>query len=312
MKTFNVNYHINYNGSSKYIVIADLHGNFNLKLANKIANIKSDYIIIAGDIMNGTSWNKHKCFTKFKNFVDIICKTHKVIISLGNHDLWGIKEIGFNHFKSLKSDNVYPIFNENCIIGNDLFTSFVPDKNCYNYYKQDDNETIENILKNKINIPKGNYVKHLVSHNPYHFYHNDIMNKIGNEFDMIFVGHLHDGYMPTKYVVKKLDKIIDKGFQEMFLKKDNKTHLKHKRVLSRGIVYMCDDRYYVLLPNNKVYCYEKNNNKYYLSSKNEIPNNITPLIITGAINACLKLKIFYPYITILENGKLDANYKIEN
>ena len=74
---------------------------------------------------------------------------------------------------------------------------------------------------------------------------------------------------------------------------------------------MCDDRYYVLLPNNEVYCYEKEN-KYYLSSKEEIPNDVPPIIITGAINTCFRLKMFYPYILQLESGKTNANYFIKN
>ena len=311
MKIYNVNYSINYKGNSKYILISDFHGYFNIKLANYMSSIKSDYIIISGDIMNGSSWNKDKYFNKFKRFIDIISESHKVIISLGNHDLWGIEDIGSKNFKSLKSDSVYPIYNETCIIGNDSFTSFVPDKTCYNYFRQDDTKTVSDILKTKIDIPSGNYIKHLISHNPYHFYHNDIMNNIGKKFDMIFVGHFHDGYIPTKYLIKRYNKMIDKGMQEILHKKDMKTHLKHKRILARGIAYMYDDRYYVLLPNDEVYCYEKSN-KYYLSSKEEIPSDVPPIIITGAINTCFRLKMFYPYILKLENGKMNANYYIKN
>ena len=310
MKVYNVDYSIKFKGNSKYIVLADFHGYFNIKLANYISNIESNYIIISGDIMNGYSWNKDRCFKKFKRFIDIISKSHKVIISLGNHDLWGIKDIGFKNFKSLKSENVYPIYNENCIIGNDLFTSFIPDKICYNYFRQDDKKTISDILKTKIDIPNGNYVKHLISHNPYHFYHNDIMNNIGKKFDMIFVGHLHDGYIPTKYLIKRYNKIMDKGIQEILVRKDKKTHLKHKRILSRGIVYMCDDCYYVLLPNNEVYRYDKSN-KYSISTKEEIPS-VPPIIITGAINTCFRLKMFYPYILKLESGETNADYYIKN
>jgi hypothetical protein len=61
--------------------------------------------------MNGYKWNKNKYFNKFKEFIDIISKNHKVIISLGNHDLWGIKKEGFNNFKSLNKKNVYSIYN---------------------------------------------------------------------------------------------------------------------------------------------------------------------------------------------------------
>ena len=127
---------------------------------------------------------------------------------------------------------------------------------------------------------------------------------------MIFVGHLHDGYIPTKYLIKRYNKIMDKGIQEILVRKDKKTHLKHKRILSRGIAYMCDDCYYVLLPNNEVYKYDKSN-KYSISNKEEIPS-VPPIIITGAINTCFRLKMFYPYILQLENGETKANYYIKN
>lgn len=317
MKVYNVNYSLKSEYNSKYIVISDFHGYFNIKLANYIKDIDIPFIIITGDILNGNGWNKYRHFKKFKKFVDIISVNHKVIISLGNHDLWGITEEGFKNFRSLKSENVYPIYNETCIIDNDSFTSFVPDKDCYNYFKQDKKETIDNILKTKFNVPSGNYIKHLVSHNPYHFYHNEVMDKVGKYFDVIEVGHLHNGYIPTMYLHKRYDKILDKGLHEAIkhlILRTNcyKTHLKHKRILARGIAYMCDNCYYIYLPNDKVYCYNKQTNEYSICNKEKLDNLKTPMVITGAINTCLRIPLFYPYVTTYElSNKYKVNIKIE-
>ena len=317
MKIYNVNYKLKSKYTSKYILISDIHGYFSIKLANYIKDIDIPYIIITGDIMNGSSWNRNNCFKKFKRFMDIISSNHKVVISLGNHDLSGIKENGFKNFRSLKSENVYPIYNETCIIDNNSFTSFVPDEDCYNYFKQDNKETVENILKTKFSVPDGNYIKHLVSHNPYHFYHNEVMSKVGKYFDVIEAGHLHNGYIPTMYLHKRYDKILDKGLHEAIkhlILRTNcyKTHLKHKRILARGIAYMYDDYYYVYLPNDKVYCYNKNKNEYRLCNKDELDNKNTPMVITGAINTCFRMPIFYPYVTTYElTDECSVNVKIE-
>ncbi len=325
MKTYNVNYKINLENNYTYIILSDFHGYFNLKLAKQIKDIKADYIIITGDILNGWQWNKNKYVEKVKNFIKIISETHKVIISLGNHDLWHIKDIGFKNFKSLKDENVFPIFNETCVIDNNSFTSFVPDKTCYNYFKQDDIETINKIVKTLDTIDHSNkYVRHLVSHNPYHFYHNQVMKHIISKFDIIETGHLHDGYIPTKYLHSHYDKVIDKGLHEVLrniiLKtKANKTTLKHKRILSRGVIYMYENGYYVILPNNSIFYYDKNKKEYQKTNITTLEKalekeNVQPLVVTGAINTCMRLNIFYPYITCLEitkNKEFKATAKVK-
>ncbi len=317
MKICKTNYKISSKEDYSYTLIADFHSDFNLKLAKYIRDNSNEYIIIAGDILNGYNWNKIKQVNRFKKFLNIIKENHKVIISLGNHDLWGIKDIGFKNFKDLKKDNVYPIYNETVIVDNNSFTSFVPDKDCYNYFKQERKETIDKVIKqfNNIEIPSEKYIRHLVSHNPIHFYHKEIIDLV-KDFDIIETGHLHDGWTPTKYIIKHYDKVLDKGFHEIFnnvilRRNPYKQTVKPKRILSRGIIYMYKDGYHILLPNNKVYYFDRDNNKYSLDSNIK---KAPAMIVTGAINTFMKLRMFYPYITnftITKNNINNSDYSIE-
>lgn len=310
MKICKTNYKISSKANCKYTLIADLHGQFNASIAEYIQKQSNEYIIVAGDIFNGKNWNKKEKVNKFKKFLNIIKKNHKVIVSLGNHDLWNITDEGFKNFKSLKDDNIYPIFNETIIINNNSFTSFVPDKTCYNYLKQESKETIRKIVEEfkKIELPDKKYIRHLVSHNPMHFYHNEIVDLIKDKFDVIETGHLHDGWTPTNYLIKNYDKVLDKGFREVvnnviLRKNPYKLTIKHKRILERGTIYMYKDGYHVLLPNNKIYYFNKKNFTYKLSDAKEINNKVPALIVTGALNTFKKIKLFYPSITNFELTK---------
>ena len=312
MKVCKINYKIHSKDNCKYTLISDLHNQFNLSLAKYIKDTANKYIIISGDIFNGKNWNITSKVNKFKNFLNIIKEDHIVIVSLGNHDQWDITEKGFENFKNLKSDNIYPIFNETVIIDNNAFTSFVPDKTCYNYFKQEDKETIDKIVKayKEVKVPDKKYIRHLVSHNPMHFYHKEMVELIKNDFDVIETGHLHDGWTPTRYIVKHYDKVLDKGFREVFnnfILRTNpyKLRIKPKRILERGTIYMYKNGYNVLLPNNKVYYFDRNNCTYKLSDKKEIKQNTPALIVSGALNTFKKLKMFYPSITNIELTKDD-------
>ena len=322
MKVCKIFYKIHSKDNFKYTLIADLHNQFNLSLAKYINENSNKYIIIAGDIFHGKNWNKSKRIYRFKKFLDVIKENHIVIVSLGNHDLWHINEEGFNNFKNLKDDNIYPIFNDTVIIDNNVFTSFVPDKTCYSYMKQEKQKTIDKLVKmiNEIDVSDKKYMRHLVSHNPMHFYHKEVIDLIKDKFDVIETGHFHDGWIPTKYVVKNYDKVLDKGFGEVlnnFIFRTNpyKLRINPKRILDRGTIYMYKEGYHVLLPNNKVYYFNKNDYTYKLSNKEEINKEVPFMIVSGAINTCKKIKMFYPIITNIELTKekvLESNFIIDN
>ena len=324
MNTYQVNYRIISRSTNKYLVLADFHGNFNLKLAKDISKNDAKYIIIAGDLLNGYAWTNHRKLVQLKKFLDIISDRHKVILCLGNHDLWHLSKEGFENFRNLENDNVITLFNETKIVDDNAFTNFLPSKECYSYLKQDKTKIVNKIIKQyeKIQPSSSKHIRHLISHNPYHFWHTDIIKDVAKNYDIIEVGHFHDGWVPTKYLNKHYDTCLDKGIQEIIKNKFLFTNyltlsVNPKRNLSRGIVYMYVDGYYLLLPNNKVYYYDRVNNHYQNINKEMLIKRLkkekTPaLVITGAINTFMNLKVFYPYMTTVElSNKYDANVSIK-
>lgn len=323
MKSYEVDYKIKSKDVCDYIILADFHGLFDTKIAETIRNNKAKYVIIAGDLLNGWEWNNSRKLKEVRRFIDIIKENHKVIIGLGNHDLWNLSNNGFKNYKSLENDKVYPLFNDSCIIDNNSFTNFLPDKTCFSYSKQDEQVTVDKIINTydkKTNYTSDKYINHLVSHNPYHFSHFEVIDNISKKYDIIETGHFHDGWIPTKYLDQNYNMCIDKNFNEAFnyslLKNEyDKCNINPKRNLQRGIVYMYKEGYYVILPNNEIYYYNKVNNTYTKSYDNTLKKRLSiekvpALVITGAINTFLRLPIFYPYITKLETTK-ENEYKVK-
>ena len=199
MKVYDVNYKVNSIDNANYVVLADFHGDFNVDLAKYLRNNPAKYIIIAGDLMNGNQWNNKTKLKELRRFIDIIKENHNVIIGLGNHDLWRIDDEGMNNYKRLECHNVTPLYNNYCIINNNMFSNLLPDKKAFSYLKQHDDKTVEKILKtynDNLIRPREGYINHLISHNPYHFNHRETINKISYGYDVIETGHFHDGWIP--------------------------------------------------------------------------------------------------------------------
>ena len=319
MKVYEVDYKIKSKSNDKYIILADFHGYFDFDLAIEVSNKKCDYVIIAGDLLNGYQWECKDKLKEIKDFLNIIAKDHFVIIALGNHDLMKLTTRGFDNFKRLgEIDNVYPIYNESIILRNNRFTNVLPSLDSFSYPKQDSQQTINELMASftKIGISEhSKYTEHLIAHNPYHFNHKEVSGII-NAFDLIETGHFHDGWIPTEYLDTHYDECLNKNVQEVVKNKVLKTNpnslsVNPKRDLSRGITYIFDDGYFVLLPNNKIYYYDSNDNTFSLSNKKTLnkrlkEQNVPAIVITGAINTFMKLPIFYPYITSVETtSKID-------
>lgn len=312
MNIYEVEYNISSKDDSKYIVLSDFHGYFDKRLAYLVSNEEIDYVVIAGDLLDGYQWVKKKKLDEVRSFIGIIAEKHPVIVALGNHDLFNLSKEGLNNYKSLKNiDNVYPLYKDSVIIGNNRFTNFLPNHKSFSYPMQDSRKTINELLrtiKNMEHVDKNSkYIEHLVAHNPYHFNHEVIRKEISSNYDVIETGHFHDGWVPTKILDKRYNKYMDKGIHELLFKifsfkKDNSLVVKPKRNLSRGVVYIFKDGYIVLLPDDSVYYYNYDSNRYFIKDKEYLNNrlnegNVPSLIINGAVNTFMRLKMFYPYIT---------------
>lgn len=320
-------YIVNYTVSSKkdcdYILISDLHGYFNTKLAEEIRDTETEFVIVSGDILNGYEWTNQKKLNNLRNFLFIIAEKHPIVVALGNHDLFNLSKKGFNNFKKLQNiKDVYPIYNETIILKENRFTNFLPTFGTFNYFKQGSKRTINRLLKclEKIEpVSKDSkYVEHLVAHNPYHFYDEKMIREV-SKYDFIETGHFHDGWIPTKIMDKSYEKYIDKGIHEiahkrMSFTKGNSLVVNPRRNLSRGITYVFKDGYVVLLPDGSIYYYENDSNEYFKKDVSylieRLDNKKCPaLVISGAINTFGRLKMFYPYVTHVKAIKESNNYK---
>ena len=322
MNLYKVNYNISLDSSIKtdktnkrYVLLSDLHGYFSSNLALEVSNIKCDYVIIAGDILNGRQWENDVKVSELIRFLGIISFSHPVIITMGNHDLNFLTAKGFKNFKELEIiNNVYPLYNESIKINSDSFTNVMPNLKTYSYFKQDNERTVYDLANtfSRLRTKKEeNVTNHLITHNPYHVNHKEVTNLI-KDYDIIESGHFHDGFVPTKYIHDNLHFHKNKSIEEIFTRalrdgERDELYVKPKRDLSRGVTYIFDHGYYVLLPNNEIYYYDYFNNKYFLSTKRELDemlyiSKVPPVVITGAINSFMKLPIFYPYITTIDTN----------
>ena len=314
---YKVNYKISSKKNCDYIHLSDFHGYFDMKLAEEIKNTDTEFVVISGDILNGYQWTNLKKLDQINKFLSIISEKHPIIVGLGNHDLFGLSKKGFKNFKELGNiKNVYPIYNESIILKGHRFTNFLPTLGTFNYLRQGSKKTVNRLLKcmDKLEPVSENseYIEHLVSHNPYHFCDDKLIDKV-SKYDFIETGHFHDGWVPTKVIDKSYDKYFDKGLQELLrkkisFKKGNGLVVKPRRNLSRGILYILSDGYVVLLPNDSIYFYNYISNEYFKKDVNylneRLDNNKVPaLIISGAINTIGRIKNFYPYVTHIAGTK---------
>ena len=200
------------------MVFGDLHysDKFNDKKLDLIYNelISSEYIFIAGDILDSTDVvNNIDKRDKLIKFLEKVGKKHKVFITLGNHDL-AIR----NKHKKAKDDNnefwlevsridgIY-LSRYNNYYEDDKIIVYLLEQD-YDYYYKNKHESkellLDRIKKDKIlfNNMDSNKIKIVLCHSPINMIDNDISNEL-KDFNFIFCGHMHNGMMPYY-----LDKII--------------------------------------------------------------------------------------------------------
>ncbi len=326
MKLYNVNYNIPSKHENKYIVISDIHSNYDLRIAEYIKELEGEFVIIAGDLLNGNQWDNKLKVEEVQKFISAIAQKHKIIVSMGNHDVMALTETGLSNFKRLESiKNVYPLYNDSIVLNNDRFTNILPNSQKYfSYLRQHKQEMVDALCEfySMGNVSRdSSYNEHLVAHNPYHFNHYEVLNIVA-DYDMIETGHFHDGWVPTAILDKNYSKFINKGVKECLkntLGFDSRSlSVYPRRDLSRGITYLYDGKYYVLLPNNEVYCYLEDSNIFVPCTSQNIIETLsdkkTPaLVISGAINTFKKIPVFYPYVTQVETNtqnNIDAKANI--
>ncbi len=199
-------YVFNKNAKDKVIYhIADIHFNEHTKeslfrkLLDSVYEIKPDYIMITGDLIDRPLITKDRIKIKrFVNFLSQLGELSKVIISIGNHDAACQDDLKF--FKKINElRNIYVLDNTNY---EDEFIYVygitLPSEYYYNMTgKEDYNVLLKVLRKNKkyINKIPNNLVHIFLCHSPICLTNNEVRNEL-NEFDLLLSGHMHNGLVP--------------------------------------------------------------------------------------------------------------------
>ena len=199
-----------YNDSVKkdiiIVHISDIHFNVNIsskklkKISDYIIKIKPDYIMITGDLIDEDKIINNK--DKIKEllvFLTNLAKNAKVLISLGNHDIF--KDEDYKFFN--KINDLYNIYVLNNISYQDefIYVSGLTLTSEY-YYNITENESEISLLKILNNnsqiinkLPKEK-PKVLLIHSPIKLNNKEVIDKL-KEYDLILSGHTHGGMVPS-------------------------------------------------------------------------------------------------------------------
>lgn len=187
------------------IHLADIHFSKTTKI-KKLDKIKEeiylnnpDYVLITGDIIDNPSVTKDKMqIKKLLLFLTDIGNFTKVIISLGNHDVYQNEHYRF--FKNLNDlKNIYILDNDKYIDESVYISGLtLPTGYYYNITKNESKDVlIEHLHKYKKlvnNLPKK-VPKIGLIHSPIRLNDKDVLNLL-NEYDLLLSGHTHGGMVP--------------------------------------------------------------------------------------------------------------------
>lgn len=187
------------------IHLADIHFNKLTKI-NKFDKIKEiiyknnpDYVVITGDTIDNPSITKDKVrIKKLLLFLTDISNFTKVIISLGNHDVFRNEDYKF--FKNLNDlKNIYVLNNDNYVDESIYISGFtLPTNYYYNINKTESKEVlIDHLKKHKklttnlpIKVPSVSLI-----HSPIKLMEKEVLT-ILKEYDLLLSGHTHGGMVP--------------------------------------------------------------------------------------------------------------------
>lgn len=195
------------------IHLADIHFNKYTK-TKKLDKVKEaiyinnpDYIIITGDILDRPSITKDKInIRRLLLFLTDISNFAKVIISIGNHDIFLNED--FKFFKNLNDlKNIY-VLNNDIYVDETIYISgfTLPTNYYYNINKKESSEVLIDHLKKykkytsnlPIKVPKVSLI-----HSPIKLVDKEVLT-ILKEYDLLLSGHTHGGMIPK--ILNKLFK----------------------------------------------------------------------------------------------------------
>ena len=170
------------------------------KIKEEIYKNNPDYVVITGDTIDNPSITKDRVrIKKLLIFLTDISRFTKVIISLGNHDVY-IKE-HYKFFQNLNDlKNIYVLDNEAYIDESIYISGFtLPHTYYYNITKDESKDVLIDHLKRykklttnlPLKLPKVGLI-----HSPICLTDKDVLNQL-NEYELLLSGHTHGGMVPN-------------------------------------------------------------------------------------------------------------------
>lgn len=200
------------------IHISDLHFNSFTK-EKKLRQLKEeiylnnpDYVVITGDLLDIPSITNDK--QKIKElliFLTDIASFTKLLISIGNHDVFMEKDYQF--FNKLNDLNNIYILNNTSYKDEYIYISGITPPNNYYYnirHKESSEILVEHLKKHKNLITKlPTTPKISLIHSPINLTDKDVLDKL-KEYDLLLSGHTHAGLVPEflNFIFKKNTGII--------------------------------------------------------------------------------------------------------
>ena len=188
-------------------ILSDIHfyDGYNIKILDKvekqILEEQPNYVLIPGDILDRSNYPYEGVLNFFKN----IAKITKVIIILGNHDIYKkagkrkiVYEMNEEFVNAIKNEkNLYFLEDSTYIENNICFYGFSLPIEHYYKRKEKYEDFVKEVNKLKTKLSKNNY-NIILFHSPINIYKYIKNNPNSNLAlgDLIISGHMHIGCLP--------------------------------------------------------------------------------------------------------------------
>lgn len=222
MRLFHETSYTIYNGKVKqdlkFVVLSDLHYSYCVKnekldrILNEIRNIKPDYILFPGDIIDSTDMVKdHKEEKRFLNWLKKLGEIAPTLMSLGAHDFYKRDKIGPHRWTYDFNKRLYKKLNDikNVYL---LDNTFYEDNNVFvvgytqsfEYYRYGNHKSLyedkDTMLKELKELHKKIFlnpkkVNLLLVHSPMRINEPEILKEL-KDYDYYISGHMHNGCVP--------------------------------------------------------------------------------------------------------------------
>ena len=203
-------YNKNVKKDLKVVFLSDLHLSKKVSfltlnfIKEQLKKEKPNYVCFLGDLVDQPCYLNDEIISNWLfEFISEIAKMAKVMIVLGNHDLWGKnKQIVYNkkYWQKIQNiNNVYLLNNEKYQDDEIFFMGYLQEFSYYEEMKKKPSfNYFYNFLKNESkfykNLPK-NKIKIGLFHSP-EFYQDKRIIELLKNYDLLLAGHCHEGCLP--------------------------------------------------------------------------------------------------------------------